>query len=209
MKVEGSKYRTSIWFYVWSILIILGCCWTFLQWNHPLAERARNNLEVMAQSPINWDFMTDWYTKYIQATPAVAPALDSQTKHETQSVNANSIVWKAPVRGEIWMPYTAERQGVFIQTLDHSAIEAVADGRVIFVGEMTGLGNTVIVQHANGYQSWYGFLGQVQVQKNDWVPSKTKIANKPYLNDAQQGYFFFALKADEDFLNPLEVIKFD
>ena len=48
-------------------------------------------------------------------------------------------------------------------------IEAVAPGVVTFVGQGTGWGNNVVVQHPNGYSSRYAHLSSMQVSKGDKI----------------------------------------
>ncbi len=55
-------------------------------------------------------------------------------------------------------------------------VQSAAAGRVMFVGEQSGYGLTVMVDHGNGIQSRYGHLSSASVQPGDAVGSGQRIA---------------------------------
>src|SRR5262249_10173400 len=54
--------------------------------------------------------------------------------------------------------------GLDIATNHGTAIEATADGRVIFAGPHGGYGNIVGIDHAYGIPTHYGHMSQIGVQ---------------------------------------------
>jgi murein DD-endopeptidase MepM/ murein hydrolase activator NlpD len=55
-------------------------------------------------------------------------------------------------------------------------VKSAAAGRVAFVGQQSGYGLTVMVDHGNGVQSRYGHLSSATVQPGDTVESGQSIA---------------------------------
>jgi stage IV sporulation protein FA len=199
--MEIGQTKTSYWFYVWSLLILAALFWAFMQWNHPLADTARGNVDRLVGHEVNWHIISDWYAKYVDSPPTVMPAIESEYMGEDLQVNGSLLTFVSPMSGPVHLPFSVTRQGVIVQNIAQAAVQCVADGRVVFDGDWPGLGQTVIVQHRNGVQSWYGMLAQVEVAKNDWIASGEPIGTGAYV--------FLALKEDEKFINPLDVLTVD
>ena len=47
---------------------------------------------------------------------------------------------------------------------------------VASTGWMDGYGQTVVVQHPDGYVTWYGHCSSIKVKRGDWVTKKDVIA---------------------------------
>jgi stage IV sporulation protein FA len=209
ISVNIATQRTSVWFYVWSILIILGCCWAFLQWNHPLAERARTNLETVVQQPVNWNVLTDWYGKYVDSTPVLAPDTATQNHKNVRQVSGTLVSFQSPMSGEVWFPFSEAREGVVVRSDSDGTVRSVADGRVVHVGAMTGIGQTVILQHTDGVQSWYGLLEKTELEKNDWVTSGEVVGQGSTDFSGHGSFVFLAVKEGERFFDPADVMEIE
>lgn len=57
-----------------------------------------------------------------------------------------------------------------------TAVRASAAGRVKFAGERGGYGNLVIVEHADGRETWYAHLSEIGVRQGQTVDSRAQIA---------------------------------
>jgi stage IV sporulation protein FA len=203
------QQKTSISFYLWTILIALACCWAFLQWNHPLAERARTNLEAMAERPLNWHIFKNWYAQYVDSSPVIVPVQPITERLTDTTVFNHAHTFHQPVtQGHVLIPFSLNRQGVHIETAKPS-VRAVADGRIIQVEEMSGLGTVVIVQHTSGVQSWYGLLDTRHVENNDWVVAGELIGEAQQIANRKKSIVFVAVKEDTRFINPLDVVQID
>jgi stage IV sporulation protein FA len=200
--------RTSFWFYFWSVLLILAGCWAFLQWNHPLAERARTNLEGIVQTEVNWNVLNDWYAKYVDASPVIVPVIQQQKQESDQAVSGSAISFHVPTEAKLWLPFNSNRQGVLFRS-SQSTVHNLADGRVIHIGPMTGMGEVVIVQHAGGIQSWFGMLNRIDVKKNDWLALGETIGEAVHLPENGGYALFVAIKDGEVFRNPFDVMQVD
>lgn len=60
-------------------------------------------------------------------------------------------------------------RGMIVRSTGASAVRAVADGRVIFSGELSGTGNTVIVAHGSRFHTVYARLGSLSRREGDRV----------------------------------------
>lgn len=59
--------------------------------------------------------------------------------------------------------------GHYIPLGEGTLIHAVRDGKVLFAGKFTGLGQTVTIEHEDGLSSLYAFLGEVVVKRGQQV----------------------------------------
>jgi len=100
-----------------------------------------------------------------------------------------------PVRGKVLIPYGEYRDTVFnirtfkngveIEAGTDAVPRAVAGGRVIFASPFENYGMLLIIDHGNGYNTLYGNLSDIPLQKNDLLIQGTdlgKITRSKFLN---------------------------
>nr|WP_239587101.1 M23 family metallopeptidase [Bacillus ectoiniformans] len=87
-------------------------------------------------------------------------------------------------------------------------VKAIKDGTVIFNGQKEGLGQTIIVQHADNSESWYGHLDSSSIKVYDQVTTGSILA-KAKANEESEGEFYLAIKQGEQFVDPNQVIPFE
>ncbi|RJQ54014.1 MAG: hypothetical protein C4526_05550 [Nitrospiraceae bacterium] len=100
-----------------------------------------------------------------------------------------------PVRGKVLIPYGPYKDPVFNISTFKNGLEieagpddvpkAVAGGRAVYSGELEGYGKILIIDHGNGYNTLYGNLSGISLQKNDLLIQGTdlgKIARSKILN---------------------------
>ncbi len=85
---------------------------------------------------------------------------------------------------------------------------AVADGKVVFAGMKGGYGKLVILQHRNGYQTYYGHLSRFGhgIRKGKSVSQKEIIGYVGSTGLATGPHLDYRLSRDGKFLNPLNVV---
>ena len=88
-------------------------------------------------------------------------------------------------------------------------VEAINDGIVIFAGEKEGIGKTIIIQHKNNSESWYGQLESFNVALYDPVKKGMQIGQMTRSEDGSKGTFYLAVKENGEFVDPKKVISFE
>lgn len=85
---------------------------------------------------------------------------------------------------------------------------AVADGRVVFAGWKGGYGKLVILQHRNGYQTYYGHLSRFGpgIREGKRVSQKEIIGYVGSTGLATGPHLDYRLSKDGKFLNPLKAM---
>ena len=129
-------------------------------------------------------------TKATTAT-ATSTAATSTTSGAAEStvvtptvVEGPAYTFRWPVQGTVSSGFgsrfifgsTSFHRGLDIPAAVGMAVHAGQTGTVSFAGEQGSYGNLVILDHGNGYQSYYGHNSQILVQKGDVVVQGQTIA---------------------------------
>ncbi|MNW08820.1 Stage IV sporulation protein FA [compost metagenome] len=88
-------------------------------------------------------------------------------------------------------------------------VKSTKTGRVVSVSRDALTGMTVVIQHAGGYESLYGHLDEPFVEKGDWVESGDVIGLLPSKSSPPYATLYFALKINDRYIDPAELISFD
>ncbi len=107
-------------------------------------------------------------------------------------------------------PATGKRRwnaGVGIEAAPGTPVQASMDGTVVFSGSQDGQGNMVVLEHKDGYRSYYGNVGDLSVKEGDAVQRGTSFAKTmdnaaSSGNSANSSSLHFELKRGEMALNP-------
>jgi murein DD-endopeptidase MepM/ murein hydrolase activator NlpD len=92
-------------------------------------------------------------------------------------VGSSSFIWPTPVR-TITQGYHRLHSGLDISNSRREAIYASSDGFVELSGWRAGYGNTVILNHGNGFKTLYGHSSEIYVKAGDKVAKGQVIAKQ-------------------------------
>ena len=161
-------------------------------YNVPISEIvAANNIPNMAQVEVN-------QLLFIPGAEQV-----QTITIETQET-ANDFIW--PVEGKVTHYFhqsdgTRLNQGIDIQAKEGDDVKASRSGRVVFADYLSGYGDTVILDHLDGYFSVYGHNAKILVQLGEIVVKNHTIAHVGRSNNLAFLHFQIRKNAMED--NPL------
>ena len=101
--------------------------------------------------------------------------------------------------------------GVRIAAPDQSPVRAVLEGTVVYAGQRDDFGNTVVLEHRDGFRSYYSNLGEASVRVGDKLSRGSEFAKITIPAPSQAGRentasLFFELKKGEMALNPENAI---
>ncbi len=118
--------------------------------------------------------------KPVQETPAAttttAAAATAATAATTAPKASTSAMFAWPASGNVIKKFGGSNNGIDIGGAEGDPVYAAADGQVIYVGQLRGYGNLVIVNHNQTYNTAYGFNKTISVKEHDSVKKGQQIA---------------------------------
>lgn len=207
--VTEKKKKSNLWMIrILLSLFLLSASYLITTWNIPQTKPYQDLIKEVLNRSYNFSAMSAWYEDKFGALPAMLPSLGSlsnQAQPVLQQGGKPSLL-KGPVSGKMKPTQTPEN-GIYILTVD-PMVKSIDRGKVIFVGEKTGMGKTVVIQHSQGLESWYGNLDNYSVSLNDWVEVQQPIGKTPAATSMEQGVYF-AIKKDGKFVDPGSVAQIE
>jgi murein DD-endopeptidase MepM/ murein hydrolase activator NlpD len=122
----------------------------------------------------------------------------------------SQFIW--PLTGDVvsafeWRisPITGEREhhdGIDIDVPEGTAVHAAASGKVYFYGEQPGYGNLLILQHANGFYTFYGHLSDSYVSAGQYVEMGQVVAESGNSGESTGPHLHFEIRNGEYPVDP-------
>ncbi|QUG85839.1 M23 family metallopeptidase [Bacillus nitratireducens] len=206
---EGEKeihplFRKEVFLFKVLLSAILVLSVAILFKNAPSSfDGTRAVTEKVMQQEFQFATISKWYEKQF-GKPLVFFSPNEKKEKAIQQKD-----YAIPASGKVMQGFQKNGQGVFVQTATNATVESVNEGVVVFAGKKEELGNTVQIQHADGTESWYGNLNDMSVKLYDYVSKKQKIGTVNSDENNKNGKFYFAMKKNEKFIDPIQVISFD
>ena len=105
-------------------------------------------------------------------------------------------------------PFTGKKAfhgGIDLAAPEGTPVNACWDGTVIFSGDKGGYGNMVIIEHADGWQSYYGHNSANTVQVGDEVKAGQKIAEVGNTGRSTGPHLHFEIRQDKLAWDPKQI----
>lgn len=168
-------------------------------------EKARSVVKKTMETEYQFAAAADWYEKKFGKPLALMPGKSVGTvDNQTEKPN-----YAAPVSGKILEEFSGDGRGIMLETGTGAEVEAMTGGVVLFAGKKEDIGNTVIIQHPDQSESWYGKLDVILVKPLEKVNSGKIVGTVSNREDNTAGEFYFAIKQGTEFIDPIQVMKFE
>lgn len=151
--------------------------------------------------------VSDWYEDQFGKPLALLPAKNADEESENEVASGSQ--YALPASGKILEDFGDNGQRIMIEIGKGAGVEAMNEGLVHFVGMKEGFGKTVIVQHGDKSETWYGNLDKIDVNLYEYISKGAKVGTAMDSEDGLKGSFYFAIKKGDDFVDPVQVIKFE
>lgn len=129
----------------------------------------------------------------------------------TKVVGEGSGMFAWPVAGASITSSYGERWGRAHQGVDlvsgNRTIKASDGGVVTFAGVQSGYGNVVIVDHRNGYTTYYGHLSTISVKQGQRLEQGAKIGIMGNTGRSTGTHLHFEIRKNGSPLNPMKYLK--
>jgi len=113
--------------------------------------------------------------------------------------------FRKPASGKYYRPEGITLPGIYIRSAIGSSVTPIAEGEVLSIQEMHGMGQTVIVGHGGKITSVYANLSSVSIKKGQRVTTKSEIGksgSSPYGE-----MMYFAVYRDGVAQNPMNFLN--
>lgn len=165
-------------------------------------DKARTFVTSTLENEFQFAAVTDWYEAKFGEPLALLPV---NKNSENDIVNPDK--YSVPATGKVLESFAVNGQGIMVET-ESKVVEAMDAGKVLEVANKEELGNTIVLQHADGTKTWYGNLKSIDVKLYDYVEAGQEIGEVMDEGD-KKGTFYFAIKQGDTFIDPIQVIQFD
>ncbi len=193
---------------VLSIMAFAGV-WGMFHMDRPWAIEGQRLVRDALTQDMNFDAVAVWYENTFSGSPAFIPIFG---EHHPQAQKASGQIKESTVMpvedGIIVRSFAELLNGVEIASSKEGSVHAVQTGRVLLVSG-NGPDRTVVIQHSGKRVTIYGQLGGISVAQNDWVEAGDTIGSVKPGTGQSPGLLFFAVKEDDHYVDPAEVIAFE
>lgn len=188
--------------------LLVAAAFTVMNSDQPQLKETQQFINEVMHRDFNVQPVQAWYEQTIGEQPSFLPTfIERQNDQESP---AEEPLYVMPVAGgQVVSTFNDNNQGIWVESTNVLPIEVISEGWVVFIGEKEGLGDVIIIDHGNGEESWYGHLEDIQVQLHEWVSQGDVIGTTKVETEANQNLFYFAMKKDSVFIDPLDVITFE
>jgi murein DD-endopeptidase MepM/ murein hydrolase activator NlpD len=100
-------------------------------------------------------------------------------------------------------------KGIDIPAPKGTTIVAAESGVVLIASQVSGYGNTVVIDHGNGIWTWYGHIrnGGTFVKEGEKVKRGQKIAEVGSTGDSTGNHLHFEVRKNQEAVNPLPYLQ--
>ncbi|WP_257346315.1 peptidoglycan DD-metalloendopeptidase family protein [Pseudalkalibacillus decolorationis] len=171
----------------------------------PIKEQVTN----VFQEEFKFAVVSGWYEDTFGEPLALFPGdnkvskTNGEVKEQTYALPANTKVLQS---------FKDNGKGILLETGTNTEVSTIKEGFVIFVGDKDKVGKTVVVQHFDGSESWYGKLDEIDkdIKLYNYIDSGTSLGKVSSEEGSTTGLFYFAFKKDDgSFVDPLKVLSIE
>jgi stage IV sporulation protein FA len=169
-------------------------------------EPVKNFVTKSMEEDFQFAAVSKWYEDQFGKPLALLP---QSNDGETENDSTVDEDYALPAAGRVLEDFEVNGQSITVETEKGAGVVATNEGFVRFAGKKDGFGKTVIIQHADKSETWYGNLSSIDVSLYEFVKKEAMIGKTSDNADGTKGSFYFAIKKGDDFIDPIQVIQFE
>jgi stage IV sporulation protein FA len=184
-----------------TLILVVGV-YMVMNSDHDGLAQSQAFIQEVLHKEFNVAGVVSWYEDKTEGGMSFLPQLINRPKVDRES-------YGVPVNGgKVVSEFGRDQQGILVGTSSSLPIEVIKEGWVKSVEMDPHLGQIIVIDHGGQEESWYGQIQDVQVYEYDWV-EQGQIIGYTGISNNGQGIFYFALKKNDSFVDPVDVITFD
>ena len=202
-------FKKEVFFFKVLSSVLLFLVIAILFRNHSTAfDPARAMVTKTMDQDFKFATVSNWYESKFGKPLALLPFSD---KDQTEKKGVAETEFSVPAMGKILENFEKNGQGIMIETGKGASVQTINEGFVMSAGVKEGLGKTVVVQHADKTETWYGNLDKIDVKLYEYVEKRQVVGTVSGSTgeDKSKGKYYFAIKKDDKFIDPIQVIDFE
>ncbi len=139
--------------------------------------------------------------------PPVKPQKIEPASPDTKILKDAEFIW--PVKGKIICNYGQfGNKGIDILTQPSSQVKAARYGKIVYTGQTTKYGETIIIEHDNEMFSVYGHDLIIKVKQDQFVKTGTVIGEMKNSGQSRR-YLHFEIRYKNQPVNPFNYLQKD
>ena len=198
-KKEGSEISSSFMFKAILSGILFFSAALLMDTDKAFLAKPQEVANNLLQNEFPFAKVNHWYQDGFGSPLAFSPQSPTNSKMDSEGI--------MPVSGDITETFQVNGKGVKISPGKEVDVSAHQAGVVIFAGKTPDTEKTIIIQHADGTNSSYGYLQEFDVHMYQYVTANQRIGI--FNPEAGQDAMYFSLEKENNFLDPVEVIEVD
>ncbi|WLD92235.1 M23 family metallopeptidase [Alkalihalobacillus sp. AL-G] len=153
--------------------------------------------------------VSGWYEETFGKPLAFFPS--DNEKGSKADGEDNVQKYALPANTKVLQSFKDNGKGILLETGTNTEVSSIKEGFVIYVGEKDQIGKTVVVQHFDGSDTWYGKLDEINgdIKLYNYIESGTVLGKVSSEEGSESGLFYFAIKNDGSFIDPLKVLSIE
>jgi stage IV sporulation protein FA len=172
----------------------------------PVFDEAKTVVNRTMDNEFQFAAISSWYEDQFGKPLALLPG----SAKDIDPSKVNTEEFARPASGKVVENFKTNGQGIMLETGFGEDVAAMKGGLIIFAGKKDKLGNTVVIQHKDKSESWYGHLESIDVNQYEYVDKGSAVGKVSTSGESDvSGEFYFAIKMGDEFIDPIQVISFD
>ncbi len=121
-------------------------------------------------------------------------------KRESPPKNLNYYDFKLPIDGDLKIYVTSHYRGLMIFSDVYNMISSISKGEVIYIDNISGYGNTMIIKDQNGFIFTYSGFSTFSVKKGEYVDVNTILGKSGQLSRYSRNGILLSIQHKDKYL---------
>lgn len=210
MKPGKHPFRKELQWKLAIALILFGGVWAMFSYDSEMTRKGQAVVKQALTEEIDFAAAAAWYRDNFSGAPSFIPIFGEEPNEAIGTGGTVKLPIVAPLQdGSLVRTFAELLNGIELAGASEETVVAAESGRVIVLTEAGAGGASIVIEHANKRVTVYGKLGETSVGQYEWVEAGDPIGKLMKTDGAEPSLLYFAVKENDEYVDPLDVIPFD